>query len=386
MPQIFDPVIDALSGLTKQDPSDFGETQTLQLWRNDPTRPPGRAPAAVGVSSGTFDPSGWATDFENGRIPTTAMVQVPELGQGDAPGSWMRPDAAAALTAMLQAAREDGVNIDGSGYRTYEGQADAYYNPTNSLPHAAPGTSNHGWGIAVDLGTNPWLIENAGRFGFTRPYADDPPHWQYGTVDSVPSTDVSYTAEQGTRLQGRERPSGPMAPPAPEDLTYAPLGLTGGRQYDAYPLVVSSLLAAPVVPKGSRTTAAQTFKGPQAEVQRQLYQGFMDAGREDLAKLVNTRDFQTWVAAESGWNPNNVSQYYTVNGNRAVNGGLFQFRWFDERNWLTSYFTNGNDPSSSFTASPYEQAVFVSKYFNLSAADVHAYAAQVRSGTYGGWG
>ena len=60
---------------------------------------------------------------------------------------------------------------------------------------AVPGTSNHGWGLAVDLcggierfGTAQyaWMVANAGRFGFLHPtWADpgrgreEPWHWEY---------------------------------------------------------------------------------------------------------------------------------------------------------------------------------------------------------------
>ena len=52
---------------------------------------------------------------------------------------------------------------------------------------AQPGTSNHGWGKAVDLGggannnrtpENNWLRSNAPRFGFTT-IAREPWHWEW---------------------------------------------------------------------------------------------------------------------------------------------------------------------------------------------------------------
>jgi LAS superfamily LD-carboxypeptidase LdcB len=63
---------------------------------------------------------------------------------------------------------------------------------------AVPGTSNHGWALAVDLcggihiaGTPQWtwMTANAGRFGFVqpdwaRPGAEKPEpwHWEYGYI------------------------------------------------------------------------------------------------------------------------------------------------------------------------------------------------------------
>ena len=61
-----------------------------------------------------------------------------------------------------------------------------------------PGTSNHGWALAVDLcgGINifgtpqwTWMTQNAGRFGFVQPdwagprgEKPEPWHWEYGYI------------------------------------------------------------------------------------------------------------------------------------------------------------------------------------------------------------
>jgi len=37
-------------------------------------------------------------------------------------------------------------------------------------------------------------------------------------------------------------------------------------------------------------------------------------------------------------------------------------------------------------ATPYQQAQFVAKYFNLTPADIRTYAQQIKSGSYSGWG
>jgi LAS superfamily LD-carboxypeptidase LdcB len=66
-------------------------------------------------------------------------------------------------------------------------------------PAATPGTSKHGWGLAVDINTQDqdgktkfksdifqWLTENAGRFKFIHPEwaakkgsAPEAHHWEY---------------------------------------------------------------------------------------------------------------------------------------------------------------------------------------------------------------
>ena len=72
---------------------------------------------------------------------------------------------------------------------------------------AVPGTSNHGWALAVDLcgGINiagtpqwTWMTVNAARFGFVQPdwaapYGEKPEpwHWEYGYIcNLLPSTQV----------------------------------------------------------------------------------------------------------------------------------------------------------------------------------------------------
>ena len=49
---------------------------------------------------------------------------------------------------------------------------------------AVPGTSNHGWGLAVDADvTDPatltWLRTNAHRFGFVEAVPREPWHWEF---------------------------------------------------------------------------------------------------------------------------------------------------------------------------------------------------------------
>lgn len=73
------------------------------------------------------------------------------------------------LQAMINAAKQDGVNLDIiSGYRSHQEQQALYdkYGPGRA---AKPGTSNHEKGMAVDFANTPgaykWLAQNASRFG-----------------------------------------------------------------------------------------------------------------------------------------------------------------------------------------------------------------------------
>ena len=123
--------------------------------------------------------------YPNGLIPPSAMCPLGVAGHV------LRCDAAAAYRAMSAAfatAFGSPICITDS-YRTYASQVRLYgQKPTLA---AVPGTSNHGWGLAVDLcggiehyGTAPytWMKANAGRFGFLHPDWAEPGQRARGAV------------------------------------------------------------------------------------------------------------------------------------------------------------------------------------------------------------
>jgi hypothetical protein len=96
----------------------------------------------------------------------------------DAPGHALRPDAAAAFNALNaeHKARRGTPLCVSDSYRSYAGQVDVYARKPGLA--AVPGTSNHGWGLAVDLGcgverfgseAHVWMRQNAVRFGWFHP-------------------------------------------------------------------------------------------------------------------------------------------------------------------------------------------------------------------------
>jgi cell wall-associated NlpC family hydrolase len=127
--------------------------------------------------------------YPNGLIPPSAMCPLGAAGHS------LRCDAAAAYRAMSQAYAEafGGPICITDSYRTYASQVNLY--GRKPALAAVPGTSNHGWGLAVDLcggierfGTPQyaWMVANAGRFGYLHPtWADpgngreEPWHWEY---------------------------------------------------------------------------------------------------------------------------------------------------------------------------------------------------------------
>ncbi|WP_199421514.1 M15 family metallopeptidase [Actinotalea solisilvae] len=134
---------------------------------------------------------------DNGALPAEALC-----GVDFAPGVQLRCDAAVTLEQLNEAFRAHfGRDLDVvSSYRDYASQV-SVKSQKGGLA-AAPGTSNHGWGVAVDfdgfgsLGqfdrpTYLWMRANAGAYGWHHPsYMQpggagpaEPWHWEYGTTD-----------------------------------------------------------------------------------------------------------------------------------------------------------------------------------------------------------
>ena len=130
--------------------------------------------------------------YANGQIPTEALCALGVARHA------LRCDAAASYGAMstaYESAFGSRLCITDS-YRSYAGQVSAYRRKPALA--AYPGTSNHGWALAVDLcgGINvtgsaqwTWMTANAGRFGFVqpdwaRPGAEKPEpwHWEFGHI------------------------------------------------------------------------------------------------------------------------------------------------------------------------------------------------------------
>lgn len=94
------------------------------------------------------------------------------------------PSFSSSLVAFINAS--GGKVRPGSGYRSYEEQAQLYADWKNGVPGQAraarPGHSQHNFGMAMDLQFGPggreWAHENAARFGLYFPMSDEPWHIQ----------------------------------------------------------------------------------------------------------------------------------------------------------------------------------------------------------------
>lgn len=145
--------------------------------------------------------------YANGMIPLEVLCPVTF-----APGHRLRCDAADALHELnvaFRAALGTDLALTDS-YRSLGGQFAV--KAAKPFLAALPGTSNHGWGLAVDLGGGvesydspqyAWLEEHAARYGWHHPaYMDrdgvgphEPWHWEFGTTDHHPSRSSPARAE-----------------------------------------------------------------------------------------------------------------------------------------------------------------------------------------------
>jgi peptidoglycan DL-endopeptidase CwlO len=144
-------------------------------------------PRAAGEAAGAWG------GFPNGFIPLTALCGI------GLPGHALRCDAASSFQAMSAAFGSSfgrPLCVTDS-YRTFDSQVRLY--GLKPALAAIPGTSNHGWGLAVDLcggaeafGTPEyaWLVHYGPSFGWSNPPwaqpgrgREEPWHWEFvGTV------------------------------------------------------------------------------------------------------------------------------------------------------------------------------------------------------------
>lgn len=173
--------------------------------------------------------------YKNGQLPKEVLAPVKVNG----PENVMYAPVAAQFNAMYDAALAAGIKLKSVGcYRSFEGQlamfrdryvlentgtgvtrqfeGKTWYLKKGKAPSAAPDPtgqkgSNHGWGLAIDLGyekagktasfglNDPafqWMCENAPKYGFYL-QGNDPNskefeawHWQYCLGDAAPDGSV----------------------------------------------------------------------------------------------------------------------------------------------------------------------------------------------------
>lgn len=170
-------------------------------------------------------------------VPVKQPSDLKGVTPGKLPESLLRPAVgggklhwlcAAAWAAMVEAAKAEGVELKpvsaGDTYRTYESQLTVFKQRYTTEPNgnqtrtfegkkwykkdpklaslAAPGTSQHNTGLAVDVHTAAepkrlkWLIANVRKFGFSwEVVPEEPWHLRYTEGDNPPAAVSDYMAK-----------------------------------------------------------------------------------------------------------------------------------------------------------------------------------------------
>jgi hypothetical protein len=143
--------------------------------------------------------------YKNGELPpdklrpilNEAKYNFPAENKSDGSRVRLFTEASLALDKLLAAATHANIKLRiNSAYRTFSDQSRIFRQNCSrgkcDPPTASPGTSNHGFGLAVDLANNngkklatsmpeyKWVAENAPKFGFKR-IASEAWHWEYQT-------------------------------------------------------------------------------------------------------------------------------------------------------------------------------------------------------------
>lgn len=157
-----------------------------------------------------------AAGVENGRLAGDLLVTVSAHGSyrcqvtshGGAADMWL---------LLVSVASLDGVDVEGGWcYRDFDSQVELWASRQCFIdgmcdgdpypPTARPGTSNHGWGLAVDVWGSTdttltcespefrWMQFNAPRLGWVHPDwaqcgrpGSEPWHWEFVGVSEIPS-------------------------------------------------------------------------------------------------------------------------------------------------------------------------------------------------------
>lgn len=119
--------------------------------------------------------------YGNGKVPREALAPVGDTGHR------LWAPASASLEGLLAAAKADGVTIGiTDSYRSYDSQVDlaerkGLYSEGGLA--AKPGTSDHGWGLSVDLKLDSaalaWMRANGAAHGFAEDVPREPWHWTF---------------------------------------------------------------------------------------------------------------------------------------------------------------------------------------------------------------
>ncbi len=208
-------------------------------------------PSMGGPLPGPSDLAGQTWDQTKGQVGNGELSR--DILNMGASGVTLEIVASAAWEEMVLAAMdEEGITLQmnneagtgsfASDYRDMAGQKAAWATegPYNGKTGAAvPGTSEHGWGLAVDVNnasdensrTYQWLAANAHRFGFQNTVPGESWHWAYTGSDASTAVEAGHSG-QGAGPQASSRPAA--------DRVYAALRASGASPAEAAALTAIS--------------------------------------------------------------------------------------------------------------------------------------------------
>lgn len=218
-------------------------------------------------------------------VPVKLPADLKGVKPGKLPDALLKPAvgggklhhlAADAWAAMVAKAKADGVELkpvsSGDTYRSYDAQLKVFlerytkeangnstrtfegvkwYKKNEKLASlAAPGTSQHNLGIAVDVHTASgarleWLIDNVKDFGFSwEVVPEEPWHLRYVAGDDVPAAVAAFTGKESSVASVAPAPvtdtakesvstptvaSAPKSTPADDDTNVLDIGSRGPK-------------------------------------------------------------------------------------------------------------------------------------------------------------
>jgi hypothetical protein len=194
------------------------------------------------------------SDSSNGNLPDNVLVVVGPT-KAESGEQKLNSSAASAWDSMKNAALKDGITLTiDKGYRRVGSKEEgckggftqwcAYIQSKNGGNTAAyPGTSNHGWGSAIDfaIGDDPelngksseekkvikkkkldWLKNNASKFGFFATVAGE--NWHYDHKSSIESMKSGNYGE----VKSKEEPK-KEKPEKPKNYDFEPINIEAPR-------------------------------------------------------------------------------------------------------------------------------------------------------------
>lgn len=124
-------------------------------------------------------------NYVNGKIPKAYLRDIPG-------GQLVRPAAASWIRMRRTIGKKEGVWIaptsPRTAYRTYQQQQYFWnlYQQGKGALAAAPGTSAHGWGLAVDVATTEMadaINKHGAPYGWQKKWSDAPTEWWHFRYD-----------------------------------------------------------------------------------------------------------------------------------------------------------------------------------------------------------